>query len=453
MIADLEQSVIGAILLRTDNLALLPTLGSQDFQSPIGRYVWNAIRNLETKNTPIDTVTIADEVSRARVHHNDSQGDREYKHTEVLAFLGDCALKVPTADNAIEYAKRLKDNSLRLRLLETAAEILDHAKKQDMTGAEILSMALGGLSLLDAEQPEQARKIGDVIKRRMQQLDEIEKERALGLTTLSGYPTGVAILDEKIGGWQPGIVSLIAARPGMGKSSLGLATADACSAKQHGVHVFSLEDTEQAYADRTMARTSGVSAESIRNCTLTKQDMEDMRDRIPKVAKRPNWLFDDRSGVTASEIVRSVRRHKKANQTRVAIVDYIQLVAKPNPRMTTHEAISENISTFADAAKQDKIAYVVMSQLNRKIEERVDKRPQLADLRESGSLEERSKCVVGVYRGAAYGTKPKKGVDYQVAEPTQEEFEKQVQLLVLKNSNGRTGRVFARWSGPTTRID
>ena len=448
---DLEKSVIGSILLRVDTLALLPSLESADFRSPIALYTWEAIRNLETRALPIDSVTIADEVARHRRDDRDNAHDRDRKLAEVVAFLGECALTVPTVDNAVEYARRLKDNSLKRRLLESIAEVRQAA--DDLTGAELLSMALGGLSMLDAELPEQARSIGDVVKRRMAQLDEIARERAEGRVSLSGFPTGVAILDEKIGGWQPGIVSLIAARPGMGKSSLGLATADAASARGYGVHVFSLEDTEQAYADRTMARTSGVSAESIRNCDLNKGQLEQLQAAIPPLMRRPAWIFDDRSGITAQEIVRSVRRHKRANATRIAIVDYIQLVAKPSPRMTTHEAISENISTFADAAKQDGVAYVVMSQLNRKIEERTDKRPLLSDLRESGSLEERSKCVVGLYRGAAYGTKPKKGVDYQVSEPSQEEWEKQVQLLVLKNSNGRTGMVRATWHGPTTRIE
>lgn len=445
-VSDLEQSVIGAVIIDPSALALLPSLDSLDFRSPIARLTWDAIRNLETRNQPIDVVTIADEASRYRADDKDTQADRDQKHSQIQAYLGDCALTVPTHDNAIEYARRLRDNTLRHRLLDTAREILSHASQQDMTGAEILSMALAGLSMLDAEQPEQARSIGDVIRRRMKQLDEI----ATG--ALSGFTTGVKILDDKIGGWQPGIVSLIAARPGMGKSSLGLATADACSFASHGVHVFSLEDTEAAYADRTMSRTSGVPAESIRNCKLSSKDLQEIQSTIPQVTKRANWIFDDRSGISALEIVRSVRRHKKRNGTRVAIVDYIQLVAKPSPRMTSHEALSETITTFADAAKQDKIAYVVMSQLNREIEKREDKRPQLSDLRESGSLEERSKCVVGLYRGATYGKKPKKGVDYQVAEPSQEDFEKQIQLLVLKNSNGRTGRVFAEWHGPTTRI-
>lgn len=450
IVADLEQSVIGAVLLRADNLALLPSLESTDFSTPIARYSWNAIRHLETRGRPIDLVTISDEVAIARADERDNTHDRDRKRIEVDAYLGACTLTVPTPDNAVEYARRLKDHTLKRRVAEVLRECL---QSSDTTGAELLTMALAGLSVLDAEQPEQARTIGELIKTRMAQLDEIAREKAEGRLSLTGLPTGVRALDDKIGGFQPGIVSLVAARPMVGKSSFGLATADACSAAGLGVHVFSLEDTEQAYADRTMARTTGISAEAIRNCDIKAADMQSMRDKLPALKKREGWLFDDRSGITAQEIVRSVRRHRRANATRLVIVDYIQLVAKPSPRMTTHESLSENISTFADAAKQDGVAYVVMSQLNREIEKREDKRPQLSDLRESGSLEERAKCVIGLYRGVVYGKRPKKGVDYQISEPSEEEFEKQMQLLVLKNSNGRTGRVFATWHGPTTRVD
>lgn len=453
ILPELEKSVIGAILIRRDTLELLPTLETQDFVSGAGRICWEAIRNLEAAGKAIDAMTIADEAAKRRNLLEDYAPSGEQKLIEVLAYLGECAFTVPTVDNAIEYAHRLKDHTLRRRVMEALAEVIQHGQRGQETGADLLSMALAGLSVLDADQPEQARSIGEVIKERMRQLEEIAKERALGTRTLSGYPTGVRSLDEKIGGFQPGIVSLVAARPGMGKSSFGLATADACTSAGYGAHVFSLEDTAQAYADRSMARTSGVSAESIRNCAISQRDMESMRSELPKIQKRTQWLFDDRSGISAQEIVRSVRRHKKQNNTKLVIVDYIQLVSKPDRRSTNHESISENITTFADAAKQDGIAYVVMSQLNRELEKRTDKRPQLSDLRESGSLEERSKCVIGLYRGIEYSKKPKKGIDYQHQEPTQEEFEKQIQLLVLKNSNGRTGRVYATWHGPTTRVD
>lgn len=439
---ELECSVIGAVLARPENLALLPTLELSHFHSLKAQVAFEAIRNLEAGGKPIDLVTIGDEI--ARLGKFDAVG---------WDFLGQCALQVPTVDNAIEYANRVKDAALRRRLMETFAELIQMGRNGE-SGAEILSQALAAVTHLDAESPESASTIGDVVKRRMAQLELIAEERRLGHRTLSGFTTGVERLDEKIGGWQPGIVSIVAARPGMGKSSLGLATADAVSRAGFGVHLFSLEDTEEAYADRAMARESGVAAESLRNATLERGHMISIGAAVTTLRRRVGWIIDGRSGITADEIVRSVRRRKRDNGTRVAIVDYVQLVKRP-PRLSAHEALSDIVTMFADAAKQDGIAYVVMSQLNREIEKRPDKRPQLSDLRESGSLEERAKCVVGVYRGSAYGKKAQKGIDYADGQPapTDLEFERMVQLIVLKNSNGRTGCVRATWNGPTTRIE
>lgn len=460
---ELEQSVIGAVLLSPDNLALLPDLASTHFASPWARHAWNAIRNLETAGRPIDLTTISDELSRVRSLRNEHRDEPEL-HAETAAsdagifgYLGECALKMPTVDNAVEYARRVKDHALRRRLLETLGEIVTEGSDAAITGAELLTRALAGLSVLDAESPENVSTIGDVLKRRVAQLEEIARQRALGLTSLTGFHTGVEKLDEKLGGWQPGIVSIVAARPGMGKSSLGLATADACSAHGFGVHLFSLEDTEAAYADRVLSRHSSVPAEALRNCSLSRGQMSNVSLSLHELKKREGWLVDGRSGTTAQEIVRSVRRHKRTNATRVVIVDYVQLVAKPTHMMraTTHEVLTDTITAFADAAKQDNVAYVVMSQLNREIEKRSDKRPQLSDLRESGSLEERAKCVVGLYRGVTYGGKPVRGIDYphDGQELSRDEFERAAQLIVLKNSNGRTGVVHATWNGPTTRIE
>lgn len=447
----LEQSVIGSVLIKPETLSLLPTLESADFQTPIGRHTWNAIRTLEATNSPIDVTTIADELARLGKHTD-----------EAYAYLGICATTVPTASNAVEYAKRLKDISLRKRVLEGVADLIAEAQRDpDMRGAEVLSAGLRLMAGFDAEQPEDANTIGQIVKRRLKELERLEEIRRNGGQTLTGFPTGIALLDEKTGGWQPGIVSIVAARPAMGKSSLGLATADACSAAGHGVHLFSLEDSEGAYADRAMSRTSMVAAEQIRRLQLNRGQLGDLQEAVRKLSRRQGWLFDGRSGISAEEIVRSVRRKKRENGTRVVIVDYVQLVRRP-PRMSAHEALSEIVTTLADAAKQDGLAYVVMSQLNRDIEKRDDKRPLMSDLRESGSLEERSKCVVGIYRGHAYGHAPKRNVDFDcdckedrtcTHAPSEEQFAAQVQLHILKNSNGQTGKITASWSGPTTRME
>lgn len=436
--SELEQSLIGAILIDPATLALLPTVETEDFTLLASKYTWQAIRNLEAKNLPIDVVTIGDELGRQGV-----------LDTVGFAWLGECATKVPTVSNALDYARRIRESSLKTRLLRDLAHLIATKDDASIGGPELLTLALKALIKFDAEQPEDSRTIGEIVMRRVKQLELIAKGEMQ-----TGYPTGVAKLDGVIGGWQPGIVSLVAARPAMGKSSLGLATADGSSTAGYGVHLFSLEDTEAAYADRAIARTSGVGAETIRGCQFQAGQMQSINDAMRKLGRRKGWIVDGRSGVSADEIVRSVRRRRRENNTRVVIVDYIQLVKKP-ARMSPHEALTEIITTLADAAKADNIAYVVMSQLNRELEKREDKRPQMQDLRESGSLEERSKCIVGVYRGSVYGD-PKPGIDFDPKTsrpPSKDEFERTVQLAVIKNSNGRTGFVKATWHGPTTRME
>jgi hypothetical protein len=157
-----------------------------------------------------------------------------------------------------------------------------------------------------------------------------------------------------------------------------------------------------------------------------------------------------------SEKLRSAEYRARKREDRAAgvVTNRDASATEGDATVTTHEAITEIVTTFADAAKHDGLAYVAMSQLNREIEKRDDRRPQMSDLRESGSLEERAKCIVGLYRGSEYYDAPKKGVDYAEDRPAPsgDEFKRTVQLLVLKNSNGRKGRIFARWNGPTTEI-
>lgn len=442
-LADLEQSVIGGVLVDPSALTQIDHLEPGHFRDLRARSVFTAMRNLEAAGKPIDTVTV--EAELARCGTADAVGG--------FGYLGECTIRVPTVSNVVEYARLVRDAALA-RDVRLALDRVLHAGES--SGAELLSMAHAAISMLDAEQPSDAILIGDLTKRRVKQLEQIAADRASGLRTMTGYPTGIATLDEKIGGWQSRILSLVAARPGMGKSSAGLATADACSAAGFGVHLFSLEDTDDAYADRAMSRESDVPAESMRNASLSSIQMRDLGAAMGRIHKR-KWLVDGRSGISAEEIVRSVRKHKRANGTRVVIVDYIQLIAKPRG-LSSHDALTHIVTVLADAAKHDDMAYVVMSQLNRGVEQRNDKRPMMSDLRESGSLEERAKCVVGIYRGSYYDAEPRQGVDWdprwpgRSVPPSRDDFARQVQLLVLKNNNGRTGSAWATFNGPTTRI-
>lgn len=442
---ELENSVIGAVLLSPDALVDLDWLEVDHFASFGARAAWSAIRNLEASGSPIDFVTVLE-----RMQHDRTQRGGDSLDGQLEEILGECIRNVPSAESVAHYAEQVRNESIARRI---RVELQRVANMPATSGAELLSAAMAAISALDTTLPESTPTIADVVKRRLKQLEAIAQRRANGEGALTGFPTGIEKLDELLGGWQSKIVSIVAARPAMGKSSLGLATADASSKSGAGVHLFSLEDTEEAYADRTVSRSSGVAAESMRRSELNRGDVSNLTIAVREMANR-RWLVDSRSGIAAEDIVRSVRKYRRVNNTRVVIVDYVQLVKGPRTA-SRHEQLSDIVTVLADAAKQDDMAYVVMSQLNRDLEKRNDKRPQLADLRESGSLEERAKCVVGIYRGSYYTPgKPTKGIDYDPHEPppTAAEFQRQVQLLVLKNNNGKTGPVIADFHGPTTRM-
>lgn len=446
-IDDLEASILGGIIVRNELLASLTRLEVDDFYNHRHKVVFEAIRNLEARHSPIDVVLLESEI--------ESYGKLDA--VGGIAFLGELALRVPTPENIVQYAELVRDASLKRKLMLACDELQQAATDEDATGAEVLSKALAAFAKFDSEQPEDTLEIGAVVKQRLGQLDEIQKKRLAGEDAGTGYPTGIEKLDDVLGGIQPGIITIVAARPAMGKSSFARTVANATNAAGHGVHVFSLEDTRRSYADRAMAGESGVPVQAIRSGRLERGQMESLRATLPRLLNRKGWLFDDRSGITASEIIRSVRRHLKTNKTKVVVVDYIQLVRREADmrKANAHEVLTAHMIAFATAAKQDNIAYVVLSQLNRGLESRPDKRPMLADLRESGSLEEHAKTVIGLYRGCVYSEEPRKGIDYspeRYAPPTRAQFERMIQLIVLKNNDGEPGVVHAEFDGPLTRI-
>lgn len=451
----IERSILGGVLLDPAVLRLVPNLEVDDFANWRAKAVWAAYRTMEAENTPIDPTTVLSELERA--------GKLE---SVTVAWVGDCAAEVPTSKNVEEYAAQLRDMALVTRITQATATIAEEAKR--LGGADLLAVAYEQLAKLSVDEPDRARTIGEVVRSRFIELEEIAARRERGESAMTGYPTGSAELDAKISGWQPGILQLVAARPGMGKSSMGLATANAATAAGHGVHYFSLEDGDAAMADRALARDSDIAATKIRSADFSRDEMGRLARSAAVLWKRKNWLFDSRSGLTVDEIVRSVRRRRREIDTRVVIVDYAQKIRPPRQERGSRQHLDENavltqvVEALADAATQDGIAYVLMSQLNREVEKRVDKRPQMSDMRGSGSLEQCAKIIVGLYRGAYYGTKPikeidwvcdcPKGYDTCAHTPSIDEWERTIQLCVIKQNQGPTGVIYAHWHGPTTRI-
>lgn len=438
-----EDSVIGACLIR-DGLADQIPLEPDHFADYRAKVSWEAILSLRAQGRNIDLALVEAEIERI-------SSSKDRKSDWSTAYLGLCAAKFPTTEHAVEYATIVKKEWLHREATNALAELLGKAKNRSLQSDELIGEALRVISKLDAGAVEDATvTMPTVVKRRIKQLEDDFTRRERGEKVLDGAPTGIVSLDEKISGWPWGILSVVAARPGMGKSSLLMATAEAAVDAGMGVHVFSLEDSMQSYADRAISRTSGVAAEVLRTGAYVSATWTKLTTAFNGLMRKKLWTFDDSSGLAADEIVRRVRRKAKDNKTKVVIVDYIQLVKKPEGTKSVHEEITKNVQTLANAAKSDGMAYIIASQLNREVEKRSDKRPQLSDMRESGSIEEQSKCVVGLYRGSYYGD-PVEGIDYEDGgqEPGEYDWKRLVNLLVLKNSNGQTGVCRGSWDGPT----
>ncbi len=452
-----EASVLGGVLLRRAALdePAVAALEVPDFYGPRHQAVWMAMRNLEATSQPIDPITV--EVELQRLGKLDAVGG--------LAFLGELALITPTAERTADYAALVGKLSTRRKVIAACSDVLDRLyaadeDDEDLNGSAAKTFAASVIQRVEVRSESTARTIGAVVKARLDQLDRIYEARQRGEDALTGVPTGIAALDEKLGGYQPGIVTIVAGRPGMGKSSVFLAGADAATAAGYGVHIFAFEDSEESLADRAMAGLSGVAAEAIRSMSINRGEMRQIGDALNALKARKRWLIEDRPSPYVDDIVRAARREQAANGTKLAIVDYVQLLRGPRGRKyrvaDREQELSDIGTELMLAAREDGIAYLLGSQLNRDCERRDDKRPVVSDMRGSGTLEERAKCVVMVYRGSVYGPAVE-GVDERRDGrgeylPDGDEWARTMELLVEKNSNGRTGRVFATFDGPTMRV-
>ncbi len=449
---DAEASVLGGIILRSDVLVELDTLEIDDFYHHQHKVVFEAIRNLEAKAQPIDVVTLENEIEK--------RGKSEA--IGGIAFLGELALRVPTTDNVIAYAKLVQEAAQVRRLTTTASEILEATYDTNADAGELLSEAHAKLSAIDDGKGPSGGSAGELVKRRIQELEQQWAAAARGEQVWLGAPTGVKALDKKIGGYPFGDVSMIAGRPGMGKTALAIGAAEATVEADFGVHVFAPEGGWRMYADRLISRRAKVAIEKLRNGNLQGDEASRISHAMMWYQRRAErWHIDDRGGLTAVDIVRAVRKMRRKLKTRLVIVDYLQIL-KRRDKASENEALEEIINVFGQAAPGDDIAWLLVSQLNRDVEKRNDKRPQMSDLRGSGALEQVPRLIVFPYRGAYYYDEPKRDIDYECSTcahddrcfhaPSVESFMATAQVIVGKNNNGEPGRVFASWRGETTEI-
>ena len=411
---DAERSVLGAMLLSTEAMAeVVELLDAEDFYRSAHGKIYQALRMLFGHGEPIDVITAVDALRRAGI----------LEEVGGALYLRDLIDEVPTPAGAPHYAKIVADAALRRRLIGAAADIIDTAYEGATDADGIADGAEQRIyDVARREDTEDAAIVGDLINRAMSELESIQNRES----AYTGLPTGFRDLDDLTSGLQPGNLVIIAARPGIGKSSLAINIARNVAVTNEPVAVFSLEMSRYEIGMRLLCGEARVPWDRIRNKRVGPDDWIRVVQAGETLHEAPLHIVDA-GNVNIVDIRAKARRMKTGRQgLSMIIVDYLQLMTSPNMRRPDNrqQEVAEISRSLKLLAKELSIPVVALSQLNRNPEARADKRPQLSDLRESGAIEQDSDIVLFIHR-----------------DDLDPEKKREAELILAKHRNGPTGNV------------
>ena len=411
-----ERSILGAIIL--DNHALnaaIEKLRSEDFFLEQHRRIFERMIQLGEKQQGIDTVTLMDDLGRRG----------ELEAAGGVAYLSQLADGLPRVTNVEHYARIVKEKAVLRSLIHSTSAIQEQALAAGDDADVILDRAESAIFQL-AEDRVKAGLIGvkELVRENYERLERIfsEGRRITGLAT--GYPG----LDNETAGLQPSELIIVAARPSMGKTALALNIAENVALRQgQPAAIFSLEMSKESLLLRLLASEARVDAHKFRTGHMGREDWNKITGALTNLAEAPLWI-DDSASSTVLEMGAKARRLKRDRGLSLMIVDYLQLVVPTNTGRGTNrqEEVSSISRALKGLAKELKIPVVVLSQLTR-APEREDRKPQLADLRESGAIEQDADVVMFINRPTFYKT------------DLPEEDRAKAELIIAKQRNGPTG--------------
>ncbi len=383
-----EESVLGAVMLSADaaNVAL-EVLKADDFYKPAHQSVWEAVTALFDGNEPIDPITVADWLRRRE------QLDR----IGGVGALTRLMEAVPSTSNIDYYVGIVDETAARRRLLRAGGEVGALALKGDMPIEEVLDSAEAEVfAVADRRIGEGLTPIGPMLNATLERIEE------LGTTggDVTGIPTGFLRLDHLLAGLHPANLLVIAARPGMGKSTLALNIATHV-AGEAPVAVFTLEMSKEEIIHRLLSSLASVDSSRIKTGQL---DMEQWR-RLSQASSRLFELklyVDDGAALTVTNIRAKCRRLKRREGLGLIVVDYLQLMQGPRNAENRQQEIADISRSLKNLARELQVPVIAVSQLNRQLESRENKRPRLGDLRESGAIEQDADVVMFIYRDELY---------------------------------------------------
>lgn len=413
---DAEKSLLGSVLIDEETLAdISEHVTVKDFYDQRHSMIYSAIMRLYEKHKPVDLLTLTDELKRK-------------KELEVIggsAYLTELTNYVPTSAHASSYAEIVAQKAIRRRLIKASAEISELGFDEETTTQELLEKAEAELfSVSDQSLKQDLVSIESILTESFDRMEELHRNKG----ALRGVRTGYRDLDNMTAGFQKSDLIILAARPAMGKTTLvtNLAYNVATVAKMP-VLFFSLEMSKEQLVDRMLADASGVDAWNIRTGNLSDDDFSKISEAMGELAEAPIFI-DDTPGMTVLEMRTKARRAMHENPLGLIVIDYLQLMqASGNSNGNRVQEVSEISRGLKLIARELNVPVIALSQLSRSVESRSPQIPQLADLRDSGSIEQDADIVMFIYREAYYNPET--------------ERENITDLIIAKHRNGPTGKI------------
>ncbi|BAL93305.1 putative replicative DNA helicase [Actinoplanes missouriensis 431] len=414
-----EQGVLGGMLLSKDAIAdVVEILKVGDFYRPVHATIYDVILDLYGRGEPADALTVA----AALADSGDLQriGGVPYLHTLIES--------VPTAANASYYARIVSERAILRRLVEAGTKIVQLGYGTGGNGGrdvdDIVDLAQQAIyDVTEKRVSEDFAALGDMLQ---PTLDEIEAVGAAG-GVMTGVPTGFQDLDRLLNGLHAGQLIIVAGRPGLGKSTVSMDFArNAAIQSGHASAIFSLEMSKIEMVMRLLSAEARVPLHTLRSGQLSDDDWTKLARRMGEISQAPIFV-DDTPNMNLMEIRAKARRLKQRHNLRLLVIDYLQLMSSPKKTESRQQEVSELSRGLKLLAKEIECPVIAVSQLNRGPEQRTDKRPQLSDLRESGSIEQDADVVILLHRDDYYDKEsPRAG---------------EADFIVAKHRNGPTDTV------------
>ena len=424
-----EQSILSAILIDNNTLLdVIEILAVDDFYKTAHQKIFAAIIDLFDRGEPIDLVTLANNLDESG--HLEDIGGATY-----LARLVDA---VPLAINAPHYAKIVHDKSALRRLIANANAIAKRCFKDEGDVDDVIDFAETSIFEISEKKSQQSfYPLSKLILQNIETLEEKQGNRSL----VTGVPMGFTLLDNMTSGLQNSDLIILAARPSMGKTALALNIARNAAVEANvPVAVFSLEMSKEQLSLRMLCAEARLDSSRLRGGFFSMEDWHRLTDSAGVLSESPIYI-DDTPNLSAMEIRAKARRLKMDKNIGLVIIDYLQLMQGRSTAERRDLEISEISRALKALAKELSLPVLALSQLNRMLEQRNDKRPRLSDLRESGALEQDADVVAFIYRDEIYNTdenNPKKGT---------------ADIILAKQRNGPVGDVTLAFLNSYTRFE